>query len=145
MTADFAAIITQTVKDGRALIEALMLETCTITREDPDAEPGEMDPVTGVYPEPARITVYAGKCRMQIKSVVASAKNSDGGERNAIVQQSELQLPIAGTDGVAVNDVAELLTSVNDPALVGRVFTVTALHQKSQATARRLPVVEVTA
>jgi hypothetical protein len=53
-----------------------------------------------------------------------------------------LQLPVATSGDVAVNDVVELTACVNDPSLVGRKFTVKGRHGKSQATARRLLVTE---
>lgn len=145
MTADFAAVAAQTVMDGRALVEALMTDSCTITRPDPDAVRGEMDLDTMQYPPLDRITVYAGKCRLQIKSVVASSSDSSAGDRLGVVQDFELQIPVDGTKGVAINDVAEIVTAVSDDSLEGRLFTITARHEKSQATARRLRVSEVTA
>lgn len=144
MTADFTAIITQTVADGRALIESLMTDTCTITRVDPDAPAPEMDPDTLEYPDPTRITVYTGKCRIQIKSVIATSTDSDAGERQATTQEFELQLPVDGTGSVSITDVAEMTAAALDDSLVGRKFTIVARHEKSQATARRLRVIEVT-
>lgn len=121
-----------------------MLDTCTVTRTDPDATQGPIDPDTGQYPPLARITVYSGKCRVQIKSVIASSSDASAGERVGTVQEFELQLPVDGTDTVAVNDVAEMLTCALDDSLTGRKFTVAARHEKSQATARRLRVIETT-
>lgn len=148
MTSDFAAIITQTVADGRALIQSLMTDTCTITRAG--IGKGPFNEATGQYDPPPRTEVYGpstaphfGKCRLQIKSIVANASDNTAGDRRAIVQESELQLPVSGTDDIAIGDTAEMLTSVNDPALVERVYTIAARHQKSQATARRLRVEEV--
>lgn len=143
MTADFAAIISQTVRDGRALAESLMTDTCTITRAG--VGKGTWNDTTGQYDTPARVTAYTGKCRVQIKAVIASSSASTAGERQVIAQEFELQLPVDGTDTVAINDVAEMLTCALDSALVGRKFTVAARHEKSQATARRLRVIEVTA
>lgn len=144
MTADFAAAIAQVTMEGRALAESNMTDTCIITRVDPDAEPGEPDPDTLAYPDPPRITVYEGKCRLQVRSIVANASSSDAGERQTTVQESELQLPVATSGDVAVTDVAKMLTCVLDPSLVDHEFTVKGRHGKSQATARRLRVEEVT-
>jgi hypothetical protein len=130
---------------GRRAAEKLMTATCTITRVDPDATRGEMDPDTLKYPEAARLTVYEGPCRIQIQSVIGGASDTDAGDRAGTAQQSELQLPVLASANVAITDIAVIDSEPNDPALVGRTFTITALHQKSHATARRLPVTEVTA
>ena len=128
----------------RAMAEANMVDTCTVTWIDPDAGPGEMDPDTLQYPPAVPITVYTGKCRIQIKSAVASSANTDAGERQSTTQEFEWQGPITGTDGIPVNAVIHMDTAAYDPALEGREFTVVARHEKSQATARRLRVIEVT-
>lgn len=130
--------------DLRRATESNMRDTCTITRVDPDAAAPVMDPETGQYPEPARTTVYAGKCRIQAKSVIAAASASTAGERAGTTQELELQIPVVGTEAVSVGDVVEVTASVSDAALVGRTFTVTAPHEKSQATARRLRIERVT-
>lgn len=121
-----------------------MTDTCTITRVDPEAPEPVPDPDTLVIPPKARIPVYSGKCRIQIKSIIASSSDSDAGERQATTQEFELQLPIDGTADVAITDVAEVTTATFDDSLVGRKFTVVARHEKSQATSRRLRVIEGT-
>jgi hypothetical protein len=135
---------------GRAAAESLMLDTCVISR--PGAGEREYDKDKMRYTDPDREVVYGpdlephrGKCRIQIRAVVASITESDAGGRVGSVQQFELQLPVVGTDGVTIDDVVEITSAAHDPSLVGRQFTVKARHEKSQATARRLPVVEGTA
>lgn len=143
MTADFATAIAQVTLEGRNLIESLMTDTCTITRAGTDK--GTKNEITGQYDSPpASATVYMGKCRVQIKSVIASSSDQAAGERQVVAQEFELQLPVTGTESVTVHDVVEVLTAANDASLVGRKFTVAARHEKSQATARRLRVMEVT-
>lgn len=128
----------------RAEAEANMRDTCTITRPDPEAIRGPMDDETGEYPPLARLTVYSGKCRIQVTSIIANSSTSTAGERTAAIQGSELQLPILDTGAVAINDVAHIDTCELDPDLAGREFTISARHEKSQATSRRLRVIEVT-
>lgn len=144
MTTDFAVSVLAALAEGRAIAESLMTDTCTITRAGTGGA-GAFDTVTGLYATPSRTTIYTGKCRVQVKAVVATSANPDAGERLATNQEHELQLPIEGTDTITVGDVAHLDTAVSDSSLVGRVFTVTARHEKSQATARRLRVTEGTA
>lgn len=127
----------------RAQAESNMTSLCTITR--PSTDKGEMNPVTRKYDNlPGVTTIYTGKCRVQIKSVVAATSDSNAGERLAGVQQFELQIPVSGTDEVSTNDVVEILSSPLDSSLEGRKFTVSGRHEKSQATARRLPLRAVT-
>lgn len=142
MTADFAAIITDTIREGRALAESLMTASCTITRL-PDAR-GTLNQSTGKYDPPVPTIIYAGKCRMQVRSVTADGSAKSAGERQATVQQHELHLPVVGTENVAAKDIVTIISASLDDALTGRTFTIVARHEKSQATARRLPIVEVT-
>jgi hypothetical protein len=142
---DFGVVLTQTTLQLRTIAESNMTDACIITRPDPDAPPPVMDPVTMQYPDPAAITVYEGKCRLQIKSVVANASQSDAGDRQVTVQEMELQLPVTESADVVINDVAKMVTCELDPSLVDHEFTVKGRHGKSQATARRLRVEEVTA
>lgn len=139
MTADFASAVDQALTEGRELIESLMQDACTITRAGTGS--GPWNESTGQYDKPARTTVYSGKCRLQVKAVVASSTTESAGDRAGIAQELELQLPVAGTDSVAVRDVAEITSAVSDASLVGRNYTVSARHEKSQATARRLRVI----
>lgn len=139
----FGDDMTSTLIELRQMAEENMLDACAITRVDPDAPAPQMDPETGQYPEPARIAVYTGKCRIQAKSVVASASDSSAGERTGSTQELELQLPVVGTENVSVDDVVEMTAALMDASLQGRVYTITAPHEKSQATARRLRIERV--
>lgn len=130
---------------GRRAAEDGMTDTCVITRPDPDGAPAEMDPETGQYPESARLTVYEGKCRVQIASVMGDASTVNAGERDGTTQGSVLQLPVLESTDVAADDVVMMTAVTHDPSLVDRQFTITGRHGKSQATARRLRVIEVTA
>lgn len=137
--------IARALPEFRALAESLMVDTCTITREDPNAVRGPIDPETNQYPPVPRIIIYTGKCRIQGKSIIAASTAADSGERAVVTQGSELQLPVLESVPVAINDVAHIDSCVNDPSLTGREYTISARHGKSQATARRLRVIEVTA
>jgi hypothetical protein len=125
----------------RAQAESNMLDACTVTRVDPDA-PAPVMGADGQYPETARITVYTGKCRIQVRTTAAA--NVSAGERIGTTQETEWQGPVTGTEDIAVDDVVLLTSSALDSALEGRTFTVAARHEKSQATARRLNLIEVT-
>lgn len=133
----------------RAEAEAMMVDTCLITREAVEGDPeyvdaSTIDPDTGQYPEQGRVTVYEGKCRLQVKSLIAGSSESDAGDRAYVVQDAELQLPVDDSIDVRVGHVAEVVSASHDAALVGRQLTVRALHQKTHATSRRLRMQEAT-
>ena len=145
----FGAIISNGLLEDRAYAESLMLDTCTITRAG--VGQGPFNDVTGQYDPPARVTVYAGKCRIQVTSIIANSTSTTAGEREITVQGSELQLPVIAGEGdtgstgdVSIKDVAHIDTCVLDPELAGREFTISARHEKSQATSRRHRVTEAT-
>lgn len=122
---------------GRTAALAGMVDTCRITRVTSTAT----DPDTGVV-TPTLATIYEGVCRIQ-QHVPGGARPADAGEAYQLLLRLELQLPISAV-GIAVSDTAEMLTCVNDPDLVGRELRVRELGHKSEATARRLGVEEVT-
>ena len=123
----------------RAMAESMMTATCRITRLSDDR--GEMDADTLQYVEPTPEVIYEGKCRVQDRR--DRDASDDAGERRQHLSGRELQLPVAGTEDVAVRDVVTILTNPEDGALVDREFTVDGRHEKSHATARRLPIVAV--
>lgn len=126
----------------RADAEANMVDTCIITRAIPGN--GEWNPETGQYDPLPPTTIYTGKCRIQIASVMGDASEFTAGEREGATQGSVVQLPVLASTEVAVNDVVKVTECVNDPSLVDREFTIAGRHGKSQATARRLRMEEVT-
>lgn len=121
----------------RGYAEQLMVDSCTITRAgDP-----VFDPDTGTYTDPAPTTVYEGKCRIQLSDALFPQTREVGGGL-VTVQRLTVQLPVAGTDAVAVGDTVEVTSAVNDPALVGKRYRITGSHAKTHATTRRLAVEE---
>ncbi|MGH1563036.1 DUF6093 family protein [Mumia sp. DW29H23] len=135
------------VGELRDVAESTLDDTCTITR--PGTGPRPFDHGTGRYLDPPRVTVYAGPCRIQVRSVVANVARA--GERQVVQLVAELQLPVAAhpaitagsSAAVAVNDVVHIDTCRHDPALVGRAPTVTQRTGKTHATTRRFQLTEV--
>jgi len=123
---------------GRAAAEALMVDTCRIGVLGPAA----FDSATGTYTPGTIDPVYTGKCRVQVRDGL-NAQDPEVGERQITLQPLVLAVPIAAT-GIAVDQVAEILTATLDPELVGSRFRVVATHAKTHATARRLQCEEVT-
>jgi Family of unknown function (DUF6093) len=124
---------------GRDAAEAGMVDACTIRRASGS---GTTNPVTG-YPTQAYTTLYTGKCRVQ--QAVAIARPHDVGEDRVYVVRFDLQLPMVGSEGLKVDDEVTITASVNDADLVGRVFVVLELAHKTEATARRVGMIERTA
>src|SRR6185369_358033 len=122
---------------GQAAAEASMADACTIRRRNG----GTTDPVTGVPTQPYT-QLYAGKCRVQ--QITGIGRPHDVGEDYIFEQRIDVQIPVAGTEGLKVGDEVVITAAVNDQDLVGRTFLVHDLAHKSEATARRVGCTEKT-
>lgn len=134
--------------EGRAAAEAIMLDTCTVTRVT--GPEGEIDPETGlpapaptetVYPLPAAVAPLDGRCKVQTYEPHESTRES--GDHVFTEQRYHLHLPI-GAGPFKVGDTATIMTASADAQLVGRSYRIAGLHHKSLATAQRLLVDEIT-
>jgi uracil-DNA glycosylase len=114
-----------------------MVDACTITRITATST----DPDTGVQ-TPTTETVYEGACRVQQRSP-GGARAAEAGEASLLMLRMEIQLPNSAV-GIAVGDTATITASASDADLVDREFRVRELAHKSEATARRIGVEEVT-
>jgi hypothetical protein len=121
---------------GRAAANASMTDACTIRRRT-----GETTDANGVV-TPTWATVYAGPCRVQQGH--AESRDETPGEARVRLIRRELHLPITTSTNIRADDVATIDTSINDPDLAGRLFVIRGEAAKSEATARRLGVDEVT-
>jgi hypothetical protein len=121
---------------GRAAVEALMVDACTITR----VGERDTDTTTGEVTEPVS-TLYTGQCRVQ--QAQAQATEETVGEDHLLLLRLEVQLPMSVT-GLEVGDLITITASVHDPDLPGRVFRIHDLAHKTHATARRVQCVEKT-
>ena len=121
---------------GRRMAEAKMKDTCHITRPGPNV----WDELTMLY-TPSSINVYEGKCGL-LNPYRAPTTASTPGQAQT-VQMARLSLPVASSTGIKEGDVVEYLTSASDPDLPGKKFKVIGGAHQSDATARRVPVEEV--
>lgn len=144
MTADFAAIVTQTVRDGRALAEARMLTTCAIQYVTGETA---QDPVSGSE-APIYTTAFTTKCR--IKSPGLAVRQGEVGGRTSSTVTRELHIPALSTDPWnderSAEGVTALVTSIDptdDPSLLGARLLLSGAAPGSQTTARRLQVTEI--
>ena len=119
---------------GRAAAARGRSDTCLIERKTAET--------TGATGLPVRTwtTVYEGACRLQTRGNWATSR--DIGQAGVVINQAELQLPHDAEP--AVNDRVTITASLNDPHLVGEQFLIRGELPKSDATARRVMIQEVT-
>jgi hypothetical protein len=122
---------------GRAFLVAGLIDTCRIERVVAE----DTNPVTNVVTKQYD-TVYTGPCRIQ-----AATANWAGpatvAEAALRLAAAELQLPVVGSEGVAIDNRVTVLSCLHDTEMVARVYAVTGLSHKSHATTRKLPLQEV--
>lgn len=124
---------------GRAKAESLMVDACTVKHPTALVTDQETGAVTPTY-----TTVYTGKCKVQVPSTETTPHTTDVGEASVLVGHLELHLPMSVTT-VSPNDLVTVTTSTQDPDLVGRTFRLRGPSHKTYLTARRIPMIEVTA
>ena len=122
---------------GRVAAEALMVDTCTVTRLAGQPTDGAGH-VIKTY-----TTVYTGKCKIQRQPRPANARTATIGEAEEFLTRLELHVPTTVT-AIASDDIVTVTASAYDAALVGRLFHVRALAHKSLTTAHRFGLEEVT-
>jgi hypothetical protein len=124
MTAEAATLA------GRVEAEALMVDTCTITR----AAQGTFNETTLVYDSNTSTTVYTGKCRVKPRD------NADRvvqfGQEAVSLLPYVVSVPMS-VEGVAIDDLVTVTNSVLDPELVGKVLRIRQTFVGSHITARR--------
>lgn len=124
---------------GRAAAEALMVDTCAITR----VSGSTTDDLTGAV-TPTEGPVYSGRCKVQTAGSGAMGRRYDIAEVSTVMLRLELHLPMATSTTAQRGDLVRITASVHDPALLGRLFRLHDLAHKSFATARRFLLEEAT-
>lgn len=120
---------------AQTFAEEGMVDTCTSRRKTGTTSDDFSGTETATW-----ASLYAGKCRVQ--QGIAQAAEDDVGEDFRLQLRLVLQLPMTAF-GFQVGD-EFTITASRDPDLVGRVFLVRDLMHKTDASARRLGVVERT-
>jgi len=126
---------------GRQRASESFIDACTIDRL---TSATTTDDLTGVVSPVYAAATYTGPCRVQIGANSSSGGRAESGEASVVIFGVSIQLPVVGTENVERGDRVTITASVNDQDLVGRVFYVENLFSKSEATSRRLGVVEAT-
>lgn len=128
----------ETLLRGRAFAEEQQIDHCVITRS---LNTRTFNATTGTYAEGSEETIYDGPCQVQIAgSSDATTPSIEGG--GPTLQQLLVKLPVTATR-FKIRDLVRVTAAPLDPDLVGRRFSVTAGHNKTYATARRLQCEEV--
>lgn len=123
------------VMQGRVEAEAIMYETCVVSR------PGEpFTDADGVVITPL-VGVYAGKCKIQ--TTVAQAASPVAGGHVFTVENLQLHFPVGS--GLVTGDSTLVTASLMDESNVGKIFRLVELARGSQRTAARWNVELVTA
>lgn len=119
------------IAQGRAFTEALMASRCRIERATGEQV---LDEQTGNY-VPAVETVYEGACKVKFVSSVVG--DVDAQSQFLTNQTAVLSLPVEGSDGVVIDDVAVITLNPMDDDLVGKRLRIAGYHGQTFATARR--------
>lgn len=147
-----AAEIGAVLAEARAEFLSLALDECEITKAGEQVGPRVLDENLQ-YTDPARVVVYRGPCRMQVKADINSnVVESTAGDREWTYLTGQLQLPVetpadavGSVADVRPDQIAEITVALFDPSLEGRVFNVQGIYHKSQAGYQRFRVKEVVA
>ena len=129
----------------------LFTDTCEISK--PGVGKGPFNNSTGQYDTPARVVVYAGPCRIQVKADINSnVVETTAGEREWTYLTAQLQLPVGtpedatgDVNDVDVDHIAEITAAPYSQSLVGSLFNVQGTYHKSQAVYLRFRVRELVA
>lgn len=135
---------------GRAEAEALMLDTCSITRGG-TSEP-VFDPATGLFTPPGGTVVYAGKCRVKAPQA-RTVRTAEAGERQIALIPGEVHIPVVsggyrtdpatGLPFVPTDDDTVVITAVgraSDPSLLAVALTIEGPFIGSLTSSRRMSV-----
>lgn len=123
---------------GRAFAAGGFVDACTITRRVGDPQ---TSPTDGKVTYPTE-TIYTGPCRFQ-QAAAPWAGPATVGQAGIGLSAEELQLPVAGTTGIAKDDIVICTVATNDADLLGRRFTVQGTHHATHKTTRRIPIQEI--
>lgn len=119
---------------GRTAAELGMVDACDIERPAGESTSGGV--VTATTAD-----VYSGMCRLQVRQ--ESGAGEKVGEAYVVVQRIELQLPMSAP-ALLEGDRVTMTASVSDPQLAGRKYRVRDVVRKTDLTARRVTLLEVT-
>lgn len=119
--------------DMRTAAEALMVDSITFAAPGTEA----FDSSTGTYTTTPGTTIYSGPCRVQVTDVIP--RDATVGEQQIVVERTIIHIPWDAAT-IPPNSVGEITAAgTGSGATVGTRYRVTGSHDKSFATATRLP------
>jgi Family of unknown function (DUF6093) len=134
------------IDEAREDAESVMLDVCTVGRPGTtvtDADGVVTTPMALIYPAAVELAEgNPGRCKVQ--QTISQANNPEAGGHIFTIQDARLDLPVSGGP-FQVNDVVTMTSSLKSPHLVGNVYTVAEIYEKSYPTAQRLRIMQVTA
>jgi hypothetical protein len=106
----------------RAEAEALMRDTCRVTR--PADDEGDFNPETGKYDALDPVVVYEGRCRIPRLTSAGTAGPATAGDATWQVGEYPLALPVTdpATADIRPGDTVNYLTAADNVALVDCEF-----------------------
>ena len=123
---------------GRVAAEAGMIDACTIVEVTGQTTDRDTLVATDVT-----TPVYTGPCRVQ-EIFGFSRETTPSPDTDKLARYRVLQLPVETSEGVRVGQIVTITACVNDPDLVNVRMIVRDQSGKSEATARRIGVEEIT-
>jgi hypothetical protein len=123
---------------GRKAAERGMVDVCTITRVTSTVTDRETGDVTTTV-----ATIYTGPCRLQ-EIFGFSRDTSPSPDQSQLARYRVLQLPVDSSEDVRVGDEVLVTASAHDPDMIGVRLIVRDQSGKTDQTARRVGVEEIT-
>lgn len=120
----------------RRAAEARFMDRCRITEDPQGTADDVLDPVTLELVSPPRTVVYEGPC-IVTATVRVQEREIDRGGAVLVRQRYSSRIP-ATAPTPEPGALLEVLSSVNDAALVGRVFRVVDVSHSSLLVTREL-------
>lgn len=134
------------IDEAQADAESVMFDVCAVARPGEtvtDAAGVVSTEMTPVYPTAAELAAgNPGRCKVQ--QTISQASNPVAGGHIYTVQDARLDFPVSAGP-FQVGDVITMHTSLKMPHLVGNIYTVVELYEKSFPSAQRLRAKQVTA
>lgn len=134
------------IDEAREDAESVMFDVCTVGRPGKavtDLVGKVTTPLTPAYPTAVeRAEGNPGRCKVQ--QTISQASNPVAGGHLFTIQDARLDFPVSAGP-FQVGDVVTMTSSLKSPHMVGNIYTVDEIYEKSYLTAQRLRVKQVTA
>lgn len=123
---------------GQEAVEALMDDTCVITRNDAGDTDAVLDQNTGQLVQNPASTRYEGRCLLKAPSGLVNRPAEQGGMFYTL-STYQLKLPLSELDESTEpqpGDLVLMTSSRRDPAVVGKQFRILSVDVRTMAVSR---------